>query len=147
MLFLFTVAFIVTLIAAVYMQFGSQAERYVLQYKLNADVMFPFGAVIMGMLCLNGLRNSGVSNGTGLALLFFSWIPAAILAIRIEKIQDSFNHLYKVGMELNSKRTKNGIAEMQAVLFFMEMQRIKEGQNNRVHRALLAHKRYHQHCK
>jgi uncharacterized protein (UPF0254 family) len=147
MLFIFIVAFIVTLIAAGYMQFGSQAERYVLQYRLHADVVVIFGTSTMFMLCLNGLRDSGVSNNTGLALLFFSWIPAALAGVRIEKIQDSFNDLYKVGMELNSKRTKHGFAEMQAVLFFMEMQRIQEGQKNRVHRALLAHKRYHQYCK
>lgn len=142
MLFLFTVAFIVTLIAAVYMQFGSQAERYVLQYKLNADAISTIGIVLMFMFCLNALRNSGLSNNQALVILFFSWIPCALIGIKVEKIQRSFDELYKIGKELDSKRTKN-MREHHAFLFFMEIERINGGQKNRVHRAILAHKRYY----
>lgn len=142
MLFLFTVAFIVTLIAAVYMQFGSQAERYVLQYKLNAEIFFLLGSVIMALFSLQALRNSGMGLYQGYAIFAFSWIPTACIGVKVEKIQHSFDELYKIGKELDSKRTKN-MREHHAVLFFMEIERINGGQKNRVHRAILAHKRYY----
>ena len=88
MLVLFIVAFVVTLTAAVYMQFSSQADKHVLQYKLHPDA-FAFAAVIMFMLALNGLRNSGLSNDVGITLLFTSWMPCALIAVRIEKLQEN----------------------------------------------------------
>jgi hypothetical protein len=142
MLSLFIVAFIVTLITAVYMQFGSQAERYVMQCRLHPDA-FAFGGAVMFILALGSLSNSGFSNHIGMTILFISWIPCALIAVRIELIQKSFQELYRVGKELNPKRTKVGMKEMQAVAFFIEMERINNGQKNRVHRAILAHKRYY----
>jgi hypothetical protein len=88
MLSLFIVAFIVTLIAAVYMQFGSQAERYVMQCRLHPDA-FAFGGAVMFMLALGSLSNSGFSNHTGMTILFISWIPCALIAVRIEKLQEN----------------------------------------------------------
>jgi hypothetical protein len=88
MLFLFIVAFIVTLTAAVYMQFGSQPEKYVLQYKLDAGVFFPLGGGIMGMLSLFALANSGLNIYVGFAFLLFGWVPCALIAVRIEKLQE-----------------------------------------------------------
>ena len=88
MLVLFIVAFVVTLTAAVYMQFSSQADKHVLQYKLHPDA-FAFAGVIMLMLALNGLRNSGLSNDVGITLLFTSWMPCALIAVRIEKLQEN----------------------------------------------------------
>lgn len=88
MLVIFIVAFIVTLTAAVYMQFSSQAEKYVLLHKLDPDA-FLLGAVCMGALSVFALANSGFSNGVGLAILFFSWIPCALIAVRIEKLQEN----------------------------------------------------------
>lgn len=88
MLVIFIVAFIVTLTAAVYMQFGSRAEEHVLRHKLDPDA-FLLGAVCMGALSLFALANSGFSNGVGLAILFFSWIPCAVIAVRIEKLQEN----------------------------------------------------------
>jgi hypothetical protein len=88
MLVLFIVAFVVTLTAAVYMQFSSQADKHVLQYKLHPDA-FAFAGVIMFMLALNGLRNSGLSNDVGITLLFTSWMPCALIAVRIEKLQEN----------------------------------------------------------
>lgn len=142
MLFLFTVAFIVTLIGAAYMQFGSQAERYVLQYKLNADGIFAVGGASMFMFSLAALSNSGLGMGLALTIIVFSWIPCALIGFNIERIQKSFDDLYELGKKLNSKRTKIGMLEQNAVTFFIEMERIHQGQKNRVHRALLAHKRH-----
>ena len=142
MLFLFTVAFIVTLIAAVYMQFGSQAERYVMQYKLDSDAVFLFGSVLMFAFSLFSLRDSGVSLNLGITILFFSWMPCGFIAVKVEQIQRSFDELYELGKMLDSKRTKNQ-REHNAFLFFMEIDRINNGQKNRVHRAILAHKRYY----
>jgi hypothetical protein len=142
MLFLFIVAFIVTLIAAVYMQFGSQAERYVLQYKLDADVLFLIGGGVMALLSLQALFNSGMGLYQGYAVFAVSWMPIAFVGVKVERIQRSFHKLYEIGKDLNSKRTKVGMLEHHAVLFFIEMERINNGQNNRVHRAILAHKRY-----
>ena len=146
MLFLFTVAFIVTLLAAVYMQFSPQAERFVLQYNLHPGAFF-LGAVLMTFFCLQALRNSGVSNDTGLFLLLISFVPFGLMGFKIDKIQDSFAELYELGKELNEHRTKVGMKEHHAVLFFIEMERINDGQTNRVYRALLAKKRYHQYGK
>lgn len=142
-MFLFTVAFIVTLIAAAFMLFSPQAERIVLQHTLQADPFF-LGSVVMFMLCLNALRDSQLSPNLALFLMYVSWIPCMVVCVKIEQIQKSFNDLFEIGKKLDSKRTKNGIAEMQAVLFFIEMERIAKGQKNRVHRAILAHKRYKQ---
>ena len=69
MLFLFTVAFIVTLIAAVYVQFSSQAEKYVLQYKLDANAFLTLGSGIMGVLSLLALANSGLNIYVGFAIV------------------------------------------------------------------------------
>ncbi len=143
MLSLFIVAFIVTLIIAVYMNFGSQAERYVLQYKLDAEAVALIGVIFMVMLSLNGLRNSGLSNNVGLMILALGWVPCIGIAAGVAKIQQSFNELYEIGKKLDSKRTKVGIKEQQAVRFYIEMQRINDGQKDRVYRAVLAHKRYY----
>jgi hypothetical protein len=70
------------------MQFSSQADKHVLQYKLHPDA-FAFAGVIMFMLALNGLRNSGLSNDVGITLLFTSWMPCALIAVRIEKLQEN----------------------------------------------------------
>ena len=94
MLVIFIVAFIVTLTAAVYMQFGSRAEEHVLRHKLDPDA-FLLGAVCMGALSIFALANSGFSNGVGLAILFFSWIPCALIAVSIEKHQQNLCKLWK----------------------------------------------------
>jgi len=143
MLFLFTVAFIVTLIAAVYMQFGSQAERYVLQYGFDAEALSVLGIALMALFSLVALFNSGIGMYQGYAVFAISWIPTGCIAIKVEKIQQSFQSLYEIGKELNSKREKVGMKEHHAVLFFIEMERINNGQKNRVHRAILAYKRYY----
>lgn len=89
MLVLFTVAFVVTLTAAVYMQFSSRAEKYVLQYKLDADAFLILGSGIMGVLSLLALANSGLNIYVGFAILLFGWVPCAVIAVRIEKIREN----------------------------------------------------------
>lgn len=89
MLVLFTVAFIVTLTAAVYMQFSSQAEKYVLQYKLDADAFLILGSGTMGILSFLALANSGLNIYVGFAILLFGWVPCAVIAVRIEKLQEN----------------------------------------------------------
>lgn len=89
MLALFTVAFVVTLTAAVYMQFSSQAEKYVLQYKLDADAFLTLGSGIMGVLSLLALANSGLNIYVGFAILLFGWVPCALIGVRIEKLQEN----------------------------------------------------------
>ena len=89
MLVLFIVAFVVTLTAAVYMQFSSQAEKYVLQYKLDADAFLILGSGIMGVLSLLALANSGLSVNLGFAILLFGWVPCALIGVRIEKLQEN----------------------------------------------------------
>jgi hypothetical protein len=89
MLALFIVAFVVTLTAAVYMQFSSQAEKYVLQYKLDADAFLILGSGIMGVLSLLALANSGLNVNLGFAILLFGWVPCALIGVRIEKIQEN----------------------------------------------------------
>jgi hypothetical protein len=89
MLVLFTVAFVVTLTAAVYMQFSSQAEKYVLQYSPDADAFFILGSGIMGALSLLALANSGLNIYVGFAVLLFGWVPCALIGVRIEKIREN----------------------------------------------------------
>lgn len=102
MLVIFIVAFIVTLTAAVYMQFGSRAEEHVLRHKLDPDA-FLLGAVCMGALSIFALANSGFSNGVGLAILFFSWIPCALIAVSIEKHQQNLCKLSVTPAGLNAQ--------------------------------------------
>lgn len=89
MLVLFTVAFIVTLTAAVYMQFSSQAEKYVLQYKLDADAFLILGSGTMGILSFLALANSGLNIYVGFIILLFGWVPCAVISVRIEKLQEN----------------------------------------------------------
>lgn len=89
MLVLFTVAFIVTLTAAVYMQFSPQADKYVLQYKLDADAFLILGSGTMGILSFLALANSGLNIYVGFIILLFGWVPCAVISVRIEKLQEN----------------------------------------------------------